>query len=68
MKNKELMGKFEGIERYVLVAEACRILGVCRQTLYNWHKNGRLVPEVHPITKIRMYDKRDLDTFLLDKK
>ena len=61
MENKDL-------DKYVLISQAARILGVCKATLYYWHKTGRLVPEVHPITKIRIYDKRILDKFLLDKK
>jgi len=49
------------------VHQASKFLGVSRTTMINWHKNGKLVPQVHPITKIRYYCLEDLKKFLVDQ-
>jgi len=46
------------------VKDAAEFLGVCAGTLRNWHKQGKLVPEVNPLTKYRMYSEEDLMDFL----
>ena len=44
------------------------MLGVCKSTLYNWHKSGKLVPWVHPLTGGRMYDRRIIEEFIKNAK
>jgi len=44
--------------------QAAKFLGVCKTTILNWHKNGRLIPEIHPITKARYYLLENLKVFL----
>ena len=48
--------------------QVAKFLGVCKATILNWHKSGKLVPEVHPITKARYYLKEDLEVFLEQEK
>jgi len=52
----------------VLIHKAAEFLGVSKATLRNWHKSGKLVPEVHPITKIRIYDIKVLEKLLEEAK
>ena len=53
-------------DEYLLIGEAAKLLGVCKKTLYNWHLSGKLVPEVHPITRIRLYKRSEVEHFLND--
>lgn len=48
----------------ILIGEAAKILGVCIKTVRSLHKKGMLVPEVHPITKFRIYSRKKLEEFL----
>ena len=52
----------------ILIAEAAKILGVCVMTLRHWHKKGKLVPEVQPISKYRLYSKAAIEKFLEEYK
>ena len=44
--------------------EAAKYLNVCKKTLINWEKNGKLIPQRHPLTGFRSYSVTDLDDFL----
>jgi DNA (cytosine-5)-methyltransferase 1 len=48
----------------VRVGAAAEMLGVCKETLRNWDKSGRLVPTRHPVTGYRYYQPKDLENFL----
>ena len=50
--------------RTIMIKEAADYLGVSRSTLRNWHKSGKLVPRVHPVTKFRYYTLMQLNRFL----
>jgi len=50
----------------MLIGDAAKFLGVCVATLRNWHRSGKLVPEVSPLTGTRIYRQKDLEKFLED--
>lgn len=52
---------FEGWYR---VGEAAAFLGVSKETLRNWDKSGRLVPQKNRLTGYRYYRPEDLELFL----
>lgn len=41
------------------IGEAAEVLGVSEMTLRRWHKSGKFVPHIHPISGYRLY-RRDL--------
>ena len=49
---------------YIWVGEASEILGVCKETLRNWDKNGKLKSYRHSMSKFRLYKKEDIYTLL----
>jgi len=53
--------KFHGLLR---VGEAAEYLGVCKETLRNWDRSGRLVPKRNPVTGYRYYRQEDLEAIL----
>ena len=55
-------------EDKLTIHKAALFLNVCKTTLRSWHKKGKLVPEVHPLTKARYYKKEDLEKFLEDNR
>ena len=51
----------------IWIQKAADILNVSKTTLRSWHKKGKLVPAyVHPLTKMRFYNKGDVIKFLAD--
>ena len=51
--------------KYIMTKEAADLLNVTKGTLYNWHKNGKLVPSyVNPLTKRRYYLRENVDKLL----
>ncbi len=51
-------------EGLLQVGEAAEFLGVCRETLRNWDRSGRLVAQRNPVTGYRYYQQRELEKFL----
>ena len=47
-------------KKMLTIHEASLLLGVCKATLRTWHRNGKLVPEVKPLTRKRLYGKDTL--------
>ncbi|TWU46838.1 MerR family transcriptional regulator [Rubripirellula reticaptiva] len=45
------------------VGEAADFLGVCKETLRNWDRSGKLVPKRNPVTGYRYYKQEDLERF-----
>ncbi len=44
---------------------ACKILGVCSMTLYNWEKKGKIKESIkHPINGYKMYDKEYIESLV----
>ncbi len=52
------------MDEILTIHEAAKFLGVSTSTLRNWHKRGKLIPDVNPLTKIRYYKKKQLILFL----
>jgi predicted DNA-binding transcriptional regulator AlpA len=47
---------------YLSTREVAKILGVSRQTLYNWMKDGRIpAPRRHPLTTHPQWTPEDVD-------
>ncbi len=49
---------------YLTVAEAAQVLGVSKDTLRRWDKAGKLTARRHPVTRYRLYLRKELDAFL----
>ncbi len=45
---------------YVQIAEAAELLGVCRNTLRNWGRDGKISEYRHPINDYRLYKRSEL--------
>lgn len=54
------------LEGMIRVGEAAEFLGVCKETLRNWDKSGKLVAMRHPVTGYRYYRQQDLEKILTD--
>lgn len=49
---------------YLTVVQAAEILGVSKDTLRRWDKKGKLTARRHPVTRYRLYLKKELEEFL----
>jgi len=52
------------LDEYVRIAEAAAYLGVCRNTLRNWGRTGKLPEHRHPVNNYRLFKVSDLDKLL----
>ncbi|MFV1969068.1 MAG: helix-turn-helix domain-containing protein [Pirellulaceae bacterium] len=52
------------LDEYLLIAEAAEFLGVSRNTLRNWGREGKIVEHRHPINNYRLYKQSDLEELL----
>lgn len=52
------------LDEYLQITEAAELLGVCRNTLRNWGRSGRIEEHRHPINNYRLYKKADLERLL----
>ena len=52
------------LNEYLTVGEAAAFLGVSKDTLRRWDRAGKLRAHRHPITKYRLYLKKDLAAVL----
>jgi len=50
-------------KRLYRVSEVCRMLGIFKNTLYNWERKGK-IPKAHrdPMSNWRLYSKKDIET------
>ncbi len=55
----------KNLSEYLSISEAAKFIGVTPLTLRNWDKAGKLKAIRNPINGYRMYDKGELETFLL---
>lgn len=55
----------KNLSEYLSISEAAEFIGVTPLTLRNWDKAGKLKAIRNPINGYRMYDKEELETFLL---
>lgn len=52
------------LDDYVRINEAAKYLGVCRNTLRNWGRTGKIPEYRHPVNNYRLYRITDLDELL----
>ncbi len=52
------------LDEYVRIAKAAKYLGVCRNTLRNWGRTGKLPEYRHPVNNYRLFKVSDLDKLL----
>lgn len=51
-------------KEFLKIKEAARYLVVTEQTLRNWDKAGKLVPQRHPMNNYRVYETKELAKIL----
>ena len=61
MKVREIAKSLRGLMK---IAEAAEFCGVTAETMRNWDRSGRLVPERNPVTGYRYYRREKLEAFL----
>ena len=52
------------LDEYVKINEAAEYLGVCRNTLRNWGRQGKIPEHRHPVNRYRLYKVGDLEALL----
>lgn len=52
------------LDEYVRINEAAKYLGVCRNTLRNWGRTGRIPEYRHAVNNYRLFKVSDLDKLL----
>ena len=52
------------INEYLSTAQAAKILGVSKNTLFYWEKTKKLIPIRTPVNNHRLYIKEDLEKIL----
>jgi excisionase family DNA binding protein len=52
------------LNQYLTVGNAAAFLGVSKDTLRRWDRDGRLKARRHPMTRYRLYLKAELDILL----
>jgi site-specific DNA-methyltransferase (adenine-specific) len=52
------------LSEYLTVKEASELLGVCKETLRNWDRSGKLKSVRHPLNRYRLYQRKDLEKLL----
>lgn len=52
------------ISGYLTVKDAALVLGVCRKTLRNWDRTGKVKARRHPVNGYRLYLREDLEVIL----
>ncbi len=52
------------LDEYLQITDAAEYLGVCRNTLRNWGKAGKITEHRHPINNYRLYKLSELNKLL----
>lgn len=52
------------LDDYVRINEAAKYLGVCRNTLRNWGRTGKIPEYRHPVNFYRLFKVDDLERLL----
>jgi excisionase family DNA binding protein len=52
------------LDDYLQITEAADFLGVCRNTLRNWGRMGKIPEYRHAMNNYRLYKMEDLETLL----
>lgn len=57
-------GEMAKLDDYLQITEAAEFLGVCRNTLRNWGRTGKIPEYRHPVNNYRLYKVNDLEALL----
>ena len=52
------------LDQFLRIREAAEYLGVCRNTLRNWCRQGKIPEYRHPVNNYRLFKASDLDKLL----
>ena len=52
------------LDEYLQITEAAEFLGVCRNTLRNWGRDGKIQEYRHPVNQYRLYKLKDLERLI----
>ncbi len=52
------------LDQFLKIHEAAAYLGVCRNTLRNWCRQGKIPEFRHPVNNYRLFRASDLDQLL----
>ena len=52
------------LDQFLRIHEAAEYLGVCRNTLRNWCRQGKIPEYRHPVNNYRLFRESDLDQLL----
>jgi excisionase family DNA binding protein len=52
------------LDEYLQITEAAEFLGVCRNTLRNWGRDGKIQEYRHPVNQYRLYKVKDLERLI----
>jgi len=52
------------LDEFMRINEAADYLGVCRNTLRNWCRQGKIPEYRHPVNNYRLFKASDLDQLL----
>lgn len=52
------------LDEYLQITEAAAFLGVCRNTLRNWGRTGKIPEYRHSVNNYRLYKRDDLESLL----
>ena len=52
------------LDQFLTIREAAEYLGVCRNTLRNWCRQGKIPEYRHPVNNYRLFRAADLDALL----
>jgi excisionase family DNA binding protein len=54
------------LDQFLRIREAAEYLGVCRNTLRNWCRQGKIPEYRHPVNNYRLFKASDLDRLLAE--
>lgn len=52
------------LDEYLQITEAAEFLGVCRNTLRNWGRDGKIQEYRHPVNQYRLFKLKDLERLI----
>lgn len=65
INKREIM---EDLKQYLFIGEAAKYLDKTKETLRNWHTNGKLIPDIiYSSNKYRMYSIKQLEEFKIER-
>jgi excisionase family DNA binding protein len=56
--------EMQKLDEYLQITEAAEFLGVCRNTLRNWGRDGKIPEYRHPVNQYRLFKLKDLERLI----